>query len=85
MAKVETTTKNDEAPVFVQPTYTLPESLVNVPIAELETAALLQALRANNWDKEVTAEKLGLAIRTVQYKAKALREKGYEIRGRGDK
>jgi len=41
-----------------------------VTLAEMEKAAILEALRRNKGDRKATAEQLGISLRTLQYRLK---------------
>jgi DNA-binding NtrC family response regulator len=42
----------------------------NLTLAEMEKAAILEALERNNGDRQTTAEELGISLRTLQYRLK---------------
>ncbi len=59
------------------PTPQLPATLVNLPISVIERAAILQALNANQGNKRITAEKLGISLRCLQYRLADFRKAGW--------
>jgi DNA-binding NtrC family response regulator len=56
-----------------------PESMDAGKLEEIESQAVLQALRKNNFNRTVTAKALGISRRAMIYKLQRLRELGHNV------